>query len=226
MAERTAINESAALYPIEDLVTLMSEIIYILTNPVIPDLAKIGRTTNLEERVRSLSAHSGVPVPFEVYYACEVTNSVKVEKHLLEGFGDHRVNPKREFFRINPERVLSILKLVELKNITPNQDFVEDSEEQQSLDKERTRRSNFTFSSADIPVGAVLHFVRDENVTAKVVDDRNVEFEGKVTSLTQSSLTLLNRDHGWNSSSVTGPRYWVYEGETLSERRSRLESEG
>lgn len=201
----------------------MTEIIYILTNPVIPDLIKIGRTTNLEERVKSLSSHSGVPVPFEVYYACIVSDSSKVEKHIHDGFGDHRINPRREFFRINPERILSILKLVEVQNITPNVDFVEDPDEQKSLNNERGRRTNFTFSSVGIPVGTTLHFVRDENVTVTVVDDKNVEFEGEVKSLTQSSLILLNRDHGWNSSSVTGPRYWVYENETLSERRLRLE---
>ena len=203
----------------------MPEIVYILTNPVIPDLLKVGRTNNLEERVRSLSAHSGVPVPFEVYYACIVKDSVKVEKHIHEGFGDHRVNPKREFFRINPERVLAILKLVEEQEITPSRDFVEDADEQQSLNKERTRRSNFTFSSVGIPVGSTLHFVRDENITVEVVDDRNVEFEGKVTSLSQSSLTLLTRDYGWKASTVAGPQFWVYENETLSERRGRLESE-
>lgn len=203
----------------------MKEIIYILTNPAIPELVKIGRTSNLEERVRSLSSHSGVPVPFEVYYACLVEDSIKVEKHLHDGFGDHRVNPRREFFRINPERVLSILKLVELENLTPLEDFVEDQEEQQTLNKERGRRSAFTFSSVNIPIGSILHFVRDEAVTAKVVDDRNVDFEGEITSLTQSSLILLNRDYGWNSSSVTGPRYWVFENETLSERRLRLEEE-
>lgn len=201
----------------------MSGYIYVLTNPTIPDLVKIGKTSNLEERVRSLSSHSGVPVPFEVYYSCIVSDPDKVEKHLHDGFGDHRVNAKREFFRINPERVVSILKLVEVRDVTPQSDFVEDEEERQSLNKERSRRSNFTFSSVEIPIGSILQFVRDENVTVKVIDDRNVEFEGEVTSLTQSSLILLNRDHGWNSSSVTGPRYWVFENETLSERRLRLE---
>ena len=175
----------------------MAEVVYILTNPVIPDLVKIGRTTNLEERVRALSSHTGVPVPFEVYYACTVDDSRKVEKHLHDGFGDHRINSKREFFRINPERVLSILKLVEQQNITPSSDYVEDTEEQISLNKERGRRSNFTFSSVGITPGSILHFVRDEAVTVTVVDDRNVMFEGEITSLTQSSLTLLNRDHGW-----------------------------
>jgi len=203
----------------------MSEIVYILTNPVIPDLVKVGRTTNLEERVRSLSAHSGVPVPFEVYYACVVNDSSKVEKHIHDGFGDHRVNPRREFFRINPERVLSIFKLVEIENVTPSSDYVEDQEEQQSLNKERGRRSSFNFSSVGIPTGATLHFVRDESVTVTVVDDRNVEFQGEITSLSQSSATLLNRDYGWNATSVTGPRYWVYQNETLSERRSRLEND-
>ncbi len=62
-------------------------------------------------------------------------------------------------------------------------------------------------------------------MTVTVVDDRNVEFQGEITSLSQSSATLLNRDYGWNATSVTGPRYWVYQNETLSERRSRLEND-
>jgi len=203
----------------------MSGFIYVLTNPTIPDLVKIGKTTNLEERVKQLSSHSGVPVPFEVYYSCEVSDPHKVEKHLHDGFGDHRVNPKREFFRINPERVVSILKLVEVRDVTPQNDIVDDEDERNSLNKERGRRTSFTFSSVDIPVGSTLHFVRDESITVTVVDDKNVEFEGEVTSLSQSSGKILSRDYGWNSTSITGPRYWVYENETLSERRLRIESE-
>jgi hypothetical protein len=55
----------------------MSEIVYLLTNPVIEGLVKIARTTSLEDRVRSLSVHSGVPVPFDVFYACRV-NTAKI----------------------------------------------------------------------------------------------------------------------------------------------------
>lgn len=166
----------------------MSEIIYILTNPAMPDLIKIGRTSNLEERVRSLSSHSGVPVPFEVFYACEVKDSVKVEKHIHEGFGDHRINQKREFFRLNPERVLAILKLVEVQDFTPIDDLVEDEEDRETLKRERARSQNFNFSLVQIPVGSTLHFVRDENITATVLDDKWVVFEGERTSLSQSDL--------------------------------------
>jgi len=203
----------------------MSETVYLLTNPVIPDLVKIGKTSNLEERVRSLSSHTGVPVPYEVYYACTVEDSHRVERQLLEAFGDHRVNPKREFFRINPERVLAILKLVELEDVTPNNDYVDDADDQRTLEQERSRRSNFKFSSVDVPVGSILTFIRDESINAKVVDERNIEFEGGITSLSQAALTVLNRDLGRNRVSCGGPRYWVYQNETLSERRNRMESE-
>ena len=44
----------------------MTEIVYILINQSMPDYVKIGKTsTTVEERMRSLSSHSGVPLPFE-----------------------------------------------------------------------------------------------------------------------------------------------------------------
>lgn len=166
-----------------------------------------------------------MPVPFEVYYSCTVDDSKKVEKHLHDGFSDHRINPRREFFRINPERVLSILKLVEIEDVTPNDEFVENEDELVSLNNEKTRRSSFKFSSVGIKPGSVLNFVRDEGITVTVIDDKNVEFEGNITSLSQSSLVLLNRDFGKDWKTVRGPDYWVYNNETLSELRVRLETE-
>ena len=201
----------------------MSEIVYLLTNPVMPDLVKIGRTTNLEERLRSLSTHSGVPVPFEVFYACEVSDSAKVERQIHEGFGDHRINPKREFFRINPERILAILKLVELRDVTPVDDVVEDRVEQDSLNRERNRRENFRFSILGLKAGSVLTFLRDESIQATVIDDRRISFEGKETSLSSSALEILRTRYGYRAKTIAGPQYWRHEGKTLSEMRQSLE---
>ena len=202
----------------------MAEIVYLLTNPVMPDLVKIGRTTNLEERLRSLSTHSGVPVPFEVFYACEVSDSAKVERQIHEGFGDHRINPKREFFRINPERILAILKLVELRDVTPVDDVVEDRVEQDSLNRERNRRENFRFSILGLKAGCVLTFLRDESIQATVIDDRRISFEGKETSLSSSALEILRTRYGYRAKTIAGPQYWCHEGKTLSEIRQEMET--
>ena len=144
---------------------------------------------------------------------------MEAENKIHDAFGDHRVNPKREFFRIDPERVLPIFKLIQIKDVTPKDDIVEDQDEQKTLNKERSRRENFTFKLLDIPVGSILHYIRDENVTVKVVDDRrSVEFNGEVTFLAQASKSVLN-----TTAPVAVRNYWVFEDETLFERRLRLE---
>ena len=77
----------------------MSEIIYILTNPVMPDLVKIGKTVQILKNEFALSrAVTGVPVPFEVYYACTVEDASEVEKGIHDGFGDHRTNSETGVF--------------------------------------------------------------------------------------------------------------------------------
>jgi hypothetical protein len=203
----------------------MTEIVYILTNPTIPDLVKIGRTTNLEERMKTLSSHSGIPVPFECYYGCEVEDGQDVERRLHFGFGDHRVNPKREFFRINPERVKMILEGFSLKDVTPTSDVVEDDQERDTLNRERSRRPVFRFSMVDIEIGSELTFLKDENLTCRVVSDREIEFDGTTSSLSQVTLDLLNNRFGKNWRSVRGQDFWIYENETLQERRLRMENE-
>lgn len=201
----------------------MPEIVYLLTNPTMPGLVKIGRTTDLESRLRSLSTHTGVPVPFECFYACQVENSTKVEKALHDAFGDHRINPKREFFRLNPDRVVAILELVALNDAAPKMEIADDPVELEALHREQSRREQFRFSLADVPIGVTLYFSRDENITAKVIDDRRIEFEGEITTTSSAAAKVLKGRFGWSVKQVQGPLYWVYEGETLDERRSRLE---
>lgn len=199
----------------------MNEIIYLLTNEAMPGYVKVGRTTtSLEQRIKELSASTSVPLPFTCFYACLVTDSSFVEHQLHDAFDNNRVNPRREFFQIAPERIVAALKLAEIENITPKKDFVESVEDQQALNQARTKRSVFNFKMADIPIGSELVFSRDENIKAKVIDNRSVIVGGELTSLSHSAQKILDLSYP-----VSGTEYWMYEGETLDERRSRLEEE-
>src|SRR3989338_2521255 len=158
----------------------MTEIIYILTNEAMPGYVKIGKTsTSFEQRIKELSASTSIPLPFTCFYACIVKDSAFVEHQLHDAFDNNRVNPRREFFQIAPERVVSALKLAEIENITTKKDFVENKEDQQALIKARKIREKFNFNMAKIPVGAELIFSRDEKIKVKVVDNHSVEYNGK-----------------------------------------------
>ncbi|MDG2243589.1 MAG: hypothetical protein P8L66_08840 [Rhodospirillaceae bacterium] len=125
----------------------------------------------------------------------------------------------------NPERVKAILEGWSLKDVTPTSDIVEDQEDVESLKRVRARKPVFRFSMVDIPAGSELTFIRDETVSCQVASDREVEFDGEATSLNQVTLSLLNTRFGKDWRSVRGPDFWLYEDETLTERRMRLETE-
>ena len=166
---------------------------------------------------------TSTPLPFECFYAARVADIDFVERQLHEAFGDHRVRPRREFFNISAERVQSALMLAALEDVTPRDDVVEDADDQAALNKARNVRSKFNFKMVDIPPGAELTFVKDPTITAIVIDHRSVEFEGEKTSLSLSALIIVRR-MGYQWTKISGPTYWEYEGETLDERRQRMES--
>ena len=43
----------------------------------------------------------------------------KVEKAFHNAFGPYRVNPRREFFGIEPEQAIGLLDLMKLEDMTP-----------------------------------------------------------------------------------------------------------
>ena len=96
-------------------------IVYLLTNPVMPGLVKIGMTTqeDIDKRMKELYT-TGVPVPFECKFACKVKKSdcLKIEKALHKAFDPQRINQNREFFRINVEQAQAILELFHHEDVT------------------------------------------------------------------------------------------------------------
>lgn len=189
-----------------------------------PGLTKIGFTdTNIERRIRELD-NTSVPLPFECFHASKVADMEFVEKRLHDAFDDNRVRKRREFFRISPERVQSALMLAEIEDATPRDDVVEDADDQQALNAARKWRAPFNFEMVNIPIGFILTFAMDETVSASVMGTRKIDFEGEQTSLSASAFTVLQR-LGYNWKSVQGPQYWMFEGETLDERRRRMEGD-
>ena len=138
-------------------------VVYLLTNPAMPNLVKIGHTGGtIEDRMRELSRATGVPVAFECFMAIEIPaeHIASLEKALHQAFGDNRINSRREFFEISPDRPAAILRAFQAifnsRSVTPTEDVVESPEEQGALDSERRRGANFRFSLVGIEPGTVL----------------------------------------------------------------------
>ncbi len=196
-------------------------IVYVLTNPAFQNYVKVGKTTNLEQRLRSLD-NTSVPLPFRCVYAVEVEDEAQVERLVHQAFADHRTRTTREFFEIDPQRVIAALKLTRGCDVTPRADVAEDEEGVKALEKATRRtRKTYKFSDAGLQVSDTLYYANNEEVTAQVVSEKKVLFEGEETSLSKSALTLLQRD-GYTWQTVNGWQYWMFEGETIAERLERL----
>lgn len=202
----------------------MPDIIYVLTNEAMPGLVKIGQTTdNLETRIRQLSTHTGVPLPFECYFAAVVNDCTILERKLHLLFSEDRVNPRREFFKIDPEKVVLAISIAEFKEITPGANQI-DQEDQAALEKVKARRPRLKLDALGIKPGNVLTLSRDESIVAIVADDgKSVEFKGEVLSLSAAALKALHTLH-YSTLAASGPGYWMFNGELLDERRRNMEA--
>lgn len=204
--------------------------IYILTNDAMPDYIKIGFTAadDVEVRMKQLDT-TGLPLPFRLYACIEVENAQQLERLAHDVFAHHRARSSREFFLMEPETAVRYLKAVSLNDptarwIAANQQMIDETGNQvQESQVNRPRVSNFSFSSASVPLGSQIQFVRDPSVTATVVSDTEVEFEGETTKLSPLVRLLFDRLGGSNrSGAYHGPKYFTFEDEILTDRRRRL----
>ena len=202
----------------------MSGIVYILTNEAMPGLVKIGRTTrkNLEVRIKQLYyGKSGVPVPFECAFAKEVVNPRKIEGGLHKVFCPDRVNPRREFFRIDPERAVAALGLATGKDVTldVNKGNEEISKaERSSSETLRKKRPKLDFMEMGIPIGSELEHVNLNSTepveggnTVVVTGPKKVRFRdgGEELSLTEATRQLTGLEN------VAPTPHWSFNGRNL-----------
>lgn len=193
-------------------------IVYVLTNPAMPGMVKIGMTNrdSVDVRMKELF-NTSVPVPFECEFACKVDRPDIVENALHLAFHPYRIHSQREFFKINPEQAVAILKLVDKsKDITAeiqgeiNNDLT-DVDKNAGEKLKQTRRPPLNFREMGIPVGSKLVYGKDDhNQVVEVSGDRTVSFNNTETSLTLVTRELLGLDYN-----VQPTPYWTYNGRNL-----------
>jgi hypothetical protein len=195
-------------------------IVYVLSNLAMPDLVKIGMTNrdNVDARLKELFTTS-VPVPFECEFACKVTDCVRVEKALHIAFNPYKIHAQREFFKINPEQVIAILKLLDRTSDITKEITEEINNDLTEVDKAAgeklkiNRRPPLNFKAMGIPPGAKLLYAKDGNsIEVAVCSDRKVLFNGLESSLTAVTQELLGLDYA-----VQPTSYWTFEGKNLQD---------
>ncbi len=85
--------------------------LYVITSPSLPNLTKIGCTRRLNPsiRVKELSS-SSLPEPFHAHCFVFSDDCFELENNIHKYFEKERVNPDREFFRIEPKEAIDVLK--------------------------------------------------------------------------------------------------------------------
>lgn len=217
----------------------MKGYIYILKNPSFPDYVKIGYADDVEERLRQLNSSECTPFAFRVYATYEVNTRLMDKK--IHSIID-KLNPKlrsidefngqkrvREFYAMSAEDAYSIFEAIaEINDCTEKlkkwdvsaenireEKIAEEVAEEISYQKQ-ARSANFSFTECQIPVGAVLVHIDDENIHCTVVDDRRIEYNGEVMYITPFAKLVSGKDY-----ITKGPKYLVehfkYNGELLKD---------
>lgn len=195
-------------------------IVYLLTNPYMPGLVKIGMTAreDMDTRMRELYS-TGVPVQFECQFACRVkkTDCAKIEKALHTAFSPQRVNANREFFRIQVEQAKAILELFHHEDVTEDvsEEIQNDLTEEDKVasTKARAKRPPLNFYEMGLQKGDVLIWKDDPSISVTIISERKVSYEGEEISISALSSKLK----GYKVKHIQPTPHWLFNDRLLSE---------
>ena len=189
--------------------------VYVLTNPAMPGMVKIGKTTrDVSLRLADLYS-TGVPLPFECVYAALVKDVDETEKAFHIAFQPNRVNPRREFFNIKSEQAIILLKQMAIEDVTP---LVQekankiDLEALPSVEKfKKLRRPNQNFFEMGLKIGDILKFGRNDEFCS-IINERQVSYNNEIWFLSNLTKKLLD-----TTSPMDGYGSWYFNGKNLQD---------
>ena len=184
--------------------------IYIMTNPCLNDMVKIGYATDVEARRKKLST-TALPYEYEVYATYETQGNLEDKKlhHLIDILNpDLRITKGREFYVMTPEDAYELLDSI--AKITGTQDKLKRTKPINIASAQKPKKPPINFSKCGIPVGSKLVYVDDNSVVAEVVDDHKVMYNNELTSLSAIAKNIKGY-------SVSGPAVFQYNGVLLTD---------
>ena len=187
--------------------------IYIMTNPCLQNMVKIGYATDVEERRKQLST-TALPYEYEVYATYETPGKLEDKKlhKLIDNLNpDLRVSKNREFFVMSPTEAYELLEAIAM--ISGSQDKLKKKKNAtiQAAITTKTRKPALNFAQCGIPIGAELVYIDDPAVKVIVESDRKVIYNDEITSLT----AIVAKIKGVKS--IQGPSFFTYNGKLITD---------
>ena len=201
--------------------------IYVMTNPCLHDMVKIGYASDVEARRKQLST-TALPFEYEIYATYETSGQLEDKKlhELIDTLNPKlRLAKNLEFFAMSAEKAYRLLEAIaiisgsadKLKHVAPMQGegTVSSTRKQPHCQGSsgRKQRPAINFQKCGIPVGAELVFIDDDSVRVTVVDtEKNkVEYNGETTSLSPLAEKLRN------VSAIQGASVFTYNGKKITD---------
>jgi len=195
----------------------MKGIIYIMTTAV-SGLIKIGQTgtNNYKERMRNLESNGYYNVAgLKRFFAIELEDYADKENLLHDIFNKHQVG-ESELFALDQELLRQLLLSFKGKVIYPEN--IDQEKEFDVVSNVRRESRLFSFYKKGLKNGDVVVFKDNEKITAKVVGEREVEYEGQIWKLSPLTYKLYEQRGELNGSGAyAGADYFKYNGKRLRE---------
>ena len=192
--------------------------IYIMTNPALQDMVKIGYATDVEARRQQLST-TALPYEYEVYATYETPGNLEDKKlhKMIDNLNpDLRVSKNREFFVMSPEDAYELLETIAI--ISGSQDKLKRMKDvKKHTATQIIRRPTINFYKCGLKDGDKLVCTEDSKLVVVIKGEHKVLYHNELTSLT----AIMKKVKGYSNSS--GASFFTYKGELLTDIAERTQ---
>jgi len=193
----------------------MKGVIYLMKT-VAPSLVKIGKTTMTDytEHIAEIQRKGYYSLMLKPLFAIAVEDHEKKEENLKELFKTHRIGDS-DMFSLEGDKLKELLMCYEGSVVFSDETDKQKETQEKELVTERNKR--FDFYKRGIKRGGFITFITDETITAIVVSENTVEYNGKIWRLSPLVHSILEKKGQLNKSGAyQGSLYFKYNGVELN----------